>query len=72
VARKVCPARECKSLLTPDIDPALCRGCTVCVKKCPSGAIRGERKKPHTIDAAACIRCGACVEACKFNAIAGI
>jgi NADH-quinone oxidoreductase subunit F len=72
VTRKVCPARECKSLLTPVIDAALCRGCTVCVKKCAVGAIRGERKTPHTIDAATCIRCGACVEACKFNAIAGI
>jgi NADH-quinone oxidoreductase subunit F len=72
VLRKVCPARECKSLLTPDIDPALCKGCTICVKKCPTGAIHGERKMPHTIDAAACIRCGACVEACKFNAIAGV
>jgi len=72
VVRKVCPARECKALLTPEINPALCKGCTLCAKKCPSKAIQGERKMPHRIDAATCIRCGACVEACKFNAIAGI
>lgn len=72
VTRKVCPSRECKGLLTPEIDPALCKGCTVCIKKCPVGAIRGERKLPHTIDANACIKCGVCVDVCKFNAIAGI
>jgi NADH-quinone oxidoreductase subunit F len=72
VARKVCPARECRSLLTPVIDQALCKGCTMCIKKCPVGAIHGERKMPHSIDAAACIRCEACVESCKFNAIAGV
>jgi len=72
VLRKVCPARECKALLTPEINPALCKGCTLCAKKCPTGAIQGERKMPHKIDATKCIRCGACVAACKFNAIAGI
>ncbi len=72
VRRKVCPSRACKSLRTPEIDPALCKGCTLCGRKCPVGAIRGERKAPHTIDAATCIRCGACVAACKFNAIGGI
>ncbi|MHB1046843.1 MAG: NADH-ubiquinone oxidoreductase-F iron-sulfur binding region domain-containing protein [Thermoanaerobaculia bacterium] len=72
VRRKVCPSRACKSLRTPEIDPALCKGCTLCGRKCPVGAIRGERKAAHTIDAATCIRCGACVAACKFNAIGGI
>jgi len=72
VQRKVCPARECKALLTPEIEAGLCKGCTVCVRKCPVGAIVGERKQPHHIDAGKCIRCGACVEACKFNAITGV
>ena len=72
VRRKVCPSRACKSLRTPEIDPALCKGCTLCGRKCPVGAIHGERKAAHTIDAATCIRCGACVAACKFNAISGI
>jgi len=72
VHRKVCPSRVCKSLMTPEIDAALCKGCTLCAKKCPVGAIQGERKIAHTIDGFTCIRCGACVDACKFNAISGI
>ena len=72
VHRKVCPSRVCKSLMTPEIDAALCKGCTLCAKKCPVGAIQGERKVAHTIDGFTCIRCGVCVEVCKFNAISGI
>lgn len=72
VIRKVCPSRECKALMTPEIEAHLCKGCTVCVRKCPVGAITGERKQPHHIDPDKCIRCGACVDACKFNAIAGV
>jgi len=71
VQRKVCPSRQCKALLTPAIDPLVCKGCTLCARKCPVGAIAGERKAPHRIDPGTCIRCGACVEACKFNAITG-
>ncbi len=72
VFRKVCPSRVCKALMTPEIDAALCKGCTLCARKCPVGAISGERKAPHRIDPNRCIRCGACLEACKFNAISGV
>jgi NAD-dependent dihydropyrimidine dehydrogenase PreA subunit len=72
VFQKRCPANRCKALLRPEIDPALCKGCTACVKKCPVEAIRGEKRQPHTLDAAKCIKCGACVATCKFNAIKGI
>jgi NADH-quinone oxidoreductase subunit F len=71
VHRKVCPSRVCKALMTPAIDPLLCKGCTLCARKCPVDAIEGERKAPHRIDPGKCIRCGACVETCKFNAITG-
>ena len=69
---KSCPAGECKALARPEINAALCKGCTACVKKCPVNAITGERKQPHTINASLCIKCGVCAQTCKFNAITGV
>jgi NADH-quinone oxidoreductase subunit F len=69
---KTCPAGECKALARPEIIPALCKGCTACVKKCPVNAITGERKQPHTINTTLCIKCGVCAQTCKFNAITGV
>lgn len=66
---KKCPARVCKPLLTYEIDPEKCTGCTVCAKICPTKAITGERKMPHIIDQALCIKCGSCYNKCKFDAI---
>jgi NADH-quinone oxidoreductase subunit F len=72
VVDKICPTGECKALARPEIDPTKCRGCTVCAKYCPAGAISGELKKPHVIDADKCIKCGACKAGCKFGAIMGL
>ncbi len=68
---KRCPALVCKSLISYIIDPERCGGCTICAKKCPSDAISGEPKKPHTINQTKCIKCGICITVCpdKFKAV---
>ena len=69
IYEKRCPAGHCKKLLKYTIDPALCKGCSLCSKVCPVGAISGEIRKPFVIDSSKCIKCGACMEKCRFNAI---
>ena len=69
VVDKRCPAGVCKKLLNFSIDPEKCKGCTLCARKCPVGAISGTVKNPHTINTTKCIKCGACMDNCKFGAI---
>ena len=69
VVDKKCPAGVCKSLLSYTIDPEKCKGCTLCSRVCPNGAISGTVKNPHVIDQSKCVKCGACMEKCKFGAI---
>jgi NADP-reducing hydrogenase subunit HndC len=70
VAEKRCPAGVCKDLLQYTIDKDKCKGCSICAKNCPVGAISGEVKKPYVIDPAVCIKCGVCEGKCPFKAIA--
>jgi len=69
VVDKKCPAGVCKHLLSFSIDPDKCKGCTMCARQCPAGAISGTVKEPHVIDTTKCVKCGACMEKCKFGAI---
>ena len=69
IVDKKCAAHECTNLLKYEINADLCRGCTLCSKKCPVGAISGTVKNPHIIDMDKCIKCGNCKTVCKFNAV---
>jgi NADH:ubiquinone oxidoreductase subunit F (NADH-binding)/(2Fe-2S) ferredoxin len=64
-----CRAGVCKDLLTYSIDNTICSGCGVCVRKCSTEAIIGEKGQAHYIIQDKCIKCGMCFEACRFNAI---
>ena len=69
VRDKKCPAGVCRSLCTMWIDPLKCIGCTKCARNCPTGAISGELRKPHTIDPEKCIKCRECKLGCPKHAI---
>ena len=69
IVDKKCPAGVCKKLLNYTIDADKCKGCTLCARQCPAGAIIGKVKEVHVIDTEKCVKCGACVEKCKFGAI---
>jgi NADH:ubiquinone oxidoreductase subunit F (NADH-binding) len=69
IFERKCPAGVCTELRTFSIDVDKCTGCTLCAKKCPTGAIIGAKKSPHFIVESKCIGCGTCEEVCKFGAV---
>jgi ferredoxin len=53
------------------IDPAKCKACMICRKRCPVEAISGAKNRIHVIDQDKCIKCGTCFDACppRFGAV---
>jgi NADP-reducing hydrogenase subunit HndC len=69
IKEKKCPAHVCKALISYTIDKEKCKACMLCKKRCPTGAIVGERKVPHEITQEKCSKCGVCLDSCKFGAV---
>ncbi len=49
------------------LDKSKCVGCTNCLKRCPTEAIRVHSGKAHIIDQR-CIDCGECIRTCEHHA----
>lgn len=49
------------------LDDSLCKGCTNCIKKCPTEAIRVRNGKARIINER-CIDCGECIRTCPYKA----
>ncbi|MGE4283224.1 MAG: [Fe-Fe] hydrogenase large subunit C-terminal domain-containing protein [Clostridia bacterium] len=49
------------------LDKEKCKGCTNCIKRCPTEAIRVRNGKAHIIKER-CIDCGECIRVCPYHA----
>ena len=49
------------------LDKDKCRGCTNCIKRCPTGAIRIRSGKAKVLKEL-CIDCGECIRVCPYHA----
>ena len=74
IKEKRCPALSCKELIAYYIDPARCKACMICARKCPADAIDGGKSKIHMVDQDKCTKCGTCYEVCpsRFTAVTRI
>ena len=49
------------------LDKSRCKGCTNCLKRCPTDAIRVRGGRAHIMDER-CIDCGECIRVCSYHA----
>ncbi len=57
------------SNVLPEIKPAKCIGCNICIERCPVGAIKETKDKKAVIKKDLCIGCGSCTVLCRYGAI---
>jgi len=71
ITDKRCPALLCKELINYHVIDEKCKGCMLCFRSCPVGAISGSKKEVHSVNTDKCIKCGTCIELCSgmYNAI---
>jgi len=71
IKNKRCPALACKELVSYYILADKCQGCRICLRNCPSGAIKGDKRLVHVVDQSMCTKCGNCLDVCppRFAAV---
>lgn len=61
--------RYIEQVVTLELDPEKCNGCTLCTQVCPHGVFVMEDRRARIADRGACMECGACAMNCAQGAI---